>query len=322
MTLARGHLTDDFAIGSINLESAFAIGEQRLDPVPLPARTDADPPDTGLYPLWDGVSVTANGSVTGPSVPPYVRPVVLTVGTVEERLAVFGPRLWTRSLPGGLRPSAPEHFDHLAMSWDHAFGGAFVLPPGLLFGTDLPHPGGRVGYALNEQGVGFYPDEARASEQPLPRIERMDALLQQWNDRTEPGGLAPCPQLAALRLSHQAKRMSERAQATPGVAAPIDGTAVLMMLHHAPPRLIFPEARAVVSVWLDGFATGPIRFVVSASPVDVVVRTGKVSEPVRPRLRSVHVDAERRLVRVTHGHMFRYAPNQPPAWIMVTRRHQ
>ena len=321
--LAHGHLSDDFAVGSVNLESAFALGEGRLAPVPLPPRTDADPPDIGGYPLWDGVSVTANGSVVCPSAPPFVQPVVVTVGAEVERLAVFGPRRWTRSFGGGvLRPSPPERFDHLPMTWDHAFGGAFVLPPGLLFGTDLPHPGGRVAYTLNEQGVGFYADEASASEHTLPRIERAEGLVQHWNDRPEPSGLAPCPQLAALRLSHQARRMGERPTVNPTEVAPVDATVVLSLLHHAPPRLIVREPPPLTSVSLDGFASGPIRFEIPDSPIEVVVRIGKVGEPVRPRLRSVHVDAARRLVRVTHGHMFRYSPDQAPAWILVTRREQ
>ncbi len=319
VTLARGHVSDDHAVGAIVVESAFALGAGGLAPVELPPRTGTDPPDLGSVVLWEGASVTAHGTVACPAAPPYATPVSLAVGAAEERLVVFGPRSWTRPPGGGaLRPSEPERFDRIAMGWDLAFGGAFDLPPGTVPGTDVPHPGGRVAYVLNEDGAGFYPDEERALGRPLPRIERADALVQGWSDRPEPGGLAPCPQLVALRLFHLARSREGSPPAEPQDPPRIDLDAAFLVQHHAPPRLVFRDLRAGAPVRLRGLDGGPVAFEIPESPIEV--RTKRRGDPVPPLLRSVHVDAERRLVRVTHAHPFVYAPDTAPAWIRVTRR--
>jgi hypothetical protein len=212
-----------------------------------------------------------------------------------------------------LVPGDPERFETVPLSWAHAFGGSYTLPPGTLPGTDLPHPGGTIAFPLNEVGTGFYPDEPRAVDQPLPRVERADQLVRRWDDRPEPGGLAPCPGHGALRLSHLARTAGATGQREVDRVA-----ATLSILHHAPPRLILHDVRAGTPVMLAGVGTD-VRFLVPESPVVMVLRTGRSREPVPPRLRGVHIDADQRIVRIVYGHMFHYSPIRPPSWIVVDR---
>jgi hypothetical protein len=325
VALARGHVTDDVAVASVNLESAYGPRSGRLDPALLPAeRGDGDPPDILRLPFWRGVSLTVAGTVQGPGHAPHVRHVSITAGAVQHRLAVFGSRRWRRVHPlGALEPSEPEPFDTLPLTWAHAFGGAFVMAAGLLPGTDLPHPGGRFGYPLNENGVGFYPDERSAVDQPLPRIERVEELVQRWSDRPEPGGFAPCPELAGLRLFHGARRQGasllDPAEARRPCLRPEDIHLALLVMHHAPPRLVLDEVDAGTPISVDGLSALPIRFELPPSPMRVAVRVGRTEEPVQGRVRSVHLDADRGLLRVVHGHLFRYPPSRPPSWVLVDR---
>src|SRR4051794_22025769 len=76
--------------------SAVVVSHYRIEPNGLvwldqpPARVPRDPPDPLAFPLWKGVSVTATGNVLGPSRPPFIRLVTLSIGSEVRRLAVFG----------------------------------------------------------------------------------------------------------------------------------------------------------------------------------------------------------------------------------------
>src|SRR5580704_1321548 len=115
VVLARGQVTDEVAIASVNLESAYQPRSGRLEQAVLPAeRGDRDPPDIVRLPLWRGVSLTVAGTVHGPGRAPHVRYVSITAGAGQHRLAVFGPRRWRRAHPlGALEPTDPEPFDAL-----------------------------------------------------------------------------------------------------------------------------------------------------------------------------------------------------------------
>ena len=269
-------------------EEIYLHAQRDLNEVVLASHTTSVGGDQSA---WEGVSVTAHGTVACPAAPPFVTHVVLAVGAVEERLEVFGPRVWTRAAPGdALRPGEAKRYGRVALGWGLAFGGGYELPPGTVPGTDLPHPGGRIVYALNEEGLGFYPDEGRALGQGLPRIERADALVRRWDDRPEPGGLTPCPDHAALRLFHLAMSRVANPPAAPPEPGQPDLDAVLLMPHHAPPRLVLRRVPAGTPVSLDGLDGGPIRFEVPESPI--VVRAEEGADPVPPRLRCLHVDAQ------------------------------
>lgn len=313
VALARGHASDELAIASVNLEVVYAIRGQQLEPLePPPPRAAVDPPDATRIPLWSGTSVTLSGVARGPARAPHVCPVAVAVGTEMRRLIVFGERRWTRPLLGGpLQASPALPFDAVPLTWDRAFGGAYDLEPGVLPGSALPHPGGRVAFPLNAGGIGFYPDERAALDQLLPPLELPDQLIKAWGDRPEPAGFAPCPQLASLRLpSAPPEPEHDRAWAV---------TAALRMLHHAPGRLIFAALAPATPVEVTGLGE-PVRFACPPSPIVVSCRKGRDATPVPGRLRSVHVDMTALAVRISYGHQFPYPPDAAPSWIAAERR--
>jgi hypothetical protein len=198
--LARGHITDDLAALSLNLEVVYQLASDgTLHLTTSSSRLDSDPPDICRRPLWRGVSVTAFGQVHAPVRPPHLKVVQLSAGDLHHRLVVFGARRWRKAV-GQVVATEPMPFDSVPLDWEHAFGGFFDRPAGYSDDGKLPHPGGRMVYGFNPDGVGFYPHADAALEQPLPRIERQDMLVRSWSDRPVPGGLAPCPRLAGLRV--------------------------------------------------------------------------------------------------------------------------
>jgi hypothetical protein len=319
VSVARGHVSDELAVAAVVVSHALRVDGERLVPLrePTPPR-DTDPPDISRLPLWDGVSVSAAGPAFGPGRAPHVRPVLFRIGTVERRLIVFGDRRWERRLGGPLVASAPAPFERIDLSFERAFGGGYDLPPGLLPGTDLPHPGLRVAYPLNPRGVGYYADEKSALGALLPSVERPDQLVRAWNDTPDPAGFSPCPELGALRMTpevHAAAKLAGGAADTSSVSTA--ATYALRLYHHAPPLLIFGDLLPGTLVELAGAGTGPVRFVVPMSPAKISVRARKQDTEIQPRLRSLHVDAERRVVRIIHAHSFHYDPRLAPSWIRV-----
>jgi hypothetical protein len=317
--LARGHVTDHVAVASVVVSASFRFGAAGLAPCheTIPPSESDPPPEVSRFALWTGVSVTAAGSAAGPATPPHVCPVFFRIGSAERRLIVFGDRRWERVLGGGLQPSAPAPFERLSLSFARAFGGTFDVPPGLVPGTDLPHPGVRVAYPLNEGGVGYYPDERAAQGAPLPNIERPDQLVRRWNDAPEPAGFTPCRELVYWRMREEGAALAARSEADPdaiwrGAPPP------LRLQHHAPPSLIFDELSSGTAIELHGISADPIRFLVPPLGSEVTVRVRRARVVVRPKLRALHVDAERSVLRAIHDHTFRYDPGSPPEWIVVT----
>ena len=316
LRLASGRISDELAVAAVVIKLELGVDGDRLVTLPeLAGATEADPPAAVTRaPLWHGVSVTAAGHAAGPPQAPFVCPVILRVGAAERRLIVFGERRWERRLGAGLAPSPALRFDRIALSFARAFGGGYDLPPGLMPGTELPHPGLRVGYPLNKHGIGYYPDERAAIGGQLPSIERPDQLVRHWNDSPEPAGFTPCPDLVAWRLKHAVPTTGHD-----------DAESVLLrtlsMQHHAPPLLIFEDVAPGTPIQLQGLGRGPLRFVVPPTPARVsTVGPRKVETEVRPRLRGLHVDADRHVVCFIFAHTFHYHPQRPPRWNPSRRR--
>jgi hypothetical protein len=323
--LARGYVTETLAVAAIVVETAYAIGPSgALTRLEAPReRAPSDPPDITDQPLWKGVSVTAAGEVHGPASPPFVRSVSLSVGSETRRLSVFGPRRFRPRAGGGLSPSDPERFDRVPLSFQQAFGGAYDLPPGIEPGTNLPHPGGRVIFALNERGTGFHPSEQAAAGQPLPAIEDPAQLIEQWSDRPEPAGFSPCPELVALRLPRTPIPLRldlAPAEQIRAIRSEADKGALLSglrMIHHAPPALIFPSIAPGTAIELHGVGRRSLRIAAPPSPLRVQTRPPQPERAVEASLRSLHLDAGAEILLAVHAHAFRYEGKAAPRWIHV-----
>ena len=313
--LARGRLSDEGSAGALVVCSSYRVREGKLTPCEDGAPLPTDPPDLTREALWAGTSVTAAGAVYGPRAAPFLRAVSLTVGDTSRHLSVFGDRRWTPGRAGELEPSAPAPFETLALSFALAYGGHVDVPPGLFPGTDLPYPGGRLAYSLNQGGIGFYLDKAAARGAPVPNFELSDQLVKQWSDRPTPGCFAPCPYLAALRM-----RLPEPA-ASPQEWVPPDPaemfSTMLRASHHAPGYLIFEDVPEGTAIHLAGLGCEVIHFAAPPPPVRVTLRRGPSRRDVRPEIRSIHVDADRGVVSCVHGYGFLYRSGQEPSWVLV-----
>lgn len=321
--LAKGNVSDSLSVGAISIEHAYRfLLDGRLELCnEHPAAQPTDPPDILHQPLWVGTSVTVTGTVHGPSMAPFLRPVSLHVGSESRRLVVFGERKWQPTIFGELEASVPARFEALPLSFARAFGGSFELSPGVDARNGLPHPGGRVSYPLNGEGLGFYRDKASARLAPLPNIELAGQLITRWDDRPVPGGFAPCPKLVGLRLRTPAL-MSLLQQASPTTKdehAAFSAMAAMNVLHHAPGPLILGSLAAGTPIHLEGLGRRSFRFEVSLPEASVHLRQGRKRTSVPWALRSLHIDADQETVRCVFAHAFRYDPANTPSWIEVVR---
>ena len=322
--LARGNVSESTAVGAVIVRTEHRINKGRLERSEEPlALNSTNPPDVSRIALWLGVSVTAAGEVYGPASAPFTRSAIFTIGSVARRLQVFGDRRWRRTLLGELAASEPQPFERMTLSFARAFGGSIDVPPGLFPGTDLPFPGGRLGYVANPGGVGFHFDQAAAEGSLLPNVELADQLILKWDARPDPGGFSPCRELPALRISPMVApaKMDTSGRTRAGLAetAELDHeiTQAFRALHHAPGYLIFDDLPPGTSLQLEGVGRRSIRFEVPAPPVVVGVYRGRRRDDVSPHIRSIHVNADHETVACAYGYSFQYDQNQAPSWISV-----
>ncbi len=313
--LAKGHFAPDLGVLAVTVEEVFDIDAQgalsrcseRRE------RRDSDPPDQGDRVLWRGTSVTAFATVQAPPRPPFARQVRLQVADRVVDLAVYGDRTWEKRL-GQWGPSEPQRFERLPLSWQRAFGGTVTLEPHLTRDR-LPHPGGPVSYPLNPTGRGFTIPDSPMEGTPLPNIEHPGALISAPHEHPVPHGFAPCPELFALRTREQQRELPA---ACPVIEAAFDTWIPLRMQHHAPGWLIFerPLAEGTV-IELSGHGGEGLKATVPACPARVQTRFGSQTAELGPQVRSVHLDGDRRQLRVTWAHAGRYHPRRAPQWIDV-----
>jgi hypothetical protein len=307
--LTHGGFAEGHCAGALVVVTTYRATPGKLTLCDAPPRVPTDPPDLSRQALWSGTSVTAAGDVYGPQSGHFQRIVSLAVGDVFRRLLVSGDRHWTPGLTGELEPSAPARFERIALSFARAYGGFVDVPPGLFPGSDLPFPGGRLAYPLNEGGVGFYLDKAAATGRALPNIEIIDHPVRQWSDRPMPGGFGPCPDLPALRMSPPERH--EQPTGEQMFAGMFRG------IHHAPGYLIFDALRPGTPIEIEGVGQGIVHFEVPPPPVRVTLRRAAGLESTRAELRSVHVDADRAMISCVHGYGFFYRDGDAPTWVLV-----
>ncbi len=216
----------------------------------------------------------------------------LRVGSSEMNIVVFGTRIWQRGALGGLVPSSPIPFERVPMSWESAYGGVTTEPAAVveMDGEEAFVPEHEAGYPLNFDGKGFYTDEARAVDQPLPQLEDPAALVRRWDDRPEPVCLAPYPLWGGMRAKYMMKGQE------------LDMTGVRKLGSRAAPRTTFDAIAAGTEIVLSGMLPGGavLSFGVPRTPVVVSMSVGSRIETIVPRLDAVDIDAEDREVRFVY----------------------
>jgi len=216
----------------------------------------------------------------------------LRVGSSEASVTALGTRVWQRSALGGLVPSAPLAFERVAMSWENAYGGLTTEPAAVteIDGDEAFVPEHEAGYPLNFDGKGFYTNEARAVDQPLPQLEDPEVLVRRWDDRPEPVCFAPYPLWGGMRAQYMMKEKQ------------LDMTGVRKLGSRAAPRTTFDSLEPGTEIALAGMRPGgaSLAFRVPPSPVVVEVSVGTRAETIVSRLDAIDIDAEAGEVRIVY----------------------
>jgi len=161
----------------------------------------------------------------------------MTVGSTRRDLVVTGDRHW-ETPESGPRPSAPEPFTVMPLTWKRAFGGSCAVEidrESFVDLCDVRNPSGRgwdpsvAAEALGRQlkPPAGYPrfDSTRL----LPNVERPESLVTAWEDSPEPACWAPVPTTSSVH----AQRMI-----VDGPDGPLVGAGVY---HRAHPDWVLPR---------------------------------------------------------------------------------
>lgn len=172
--------------------------------------------------------------------------VALRVGDLVKTARVFGHRAWSTVL-GIARMSAPQPFERIPLTYEHAFGGTDASPQ---------EPGQRESEPRNPVGKGLRARKSRRSLEslPIPHVEDPENLIDGVDARPAPVGFTPVAKAWTPRSGYagtydeawQAARMPLLPQdfdprfytaASPGLSMPYaQGGEPLDLIHLTPSR--------------------------------------------------------------------------------------
>lgn len=136
-----------------------------------------------------GTDVVVVGSACGRDGEEHTRlDVLLRVGPIEKALAVFGPRVWFKSV-GHYELTPPQPFVAQELRWEGAYGG-----------MDLEDPEKTADDPRNPLGRGVVADPARLQHAIAPWIEDPRDPIQSDASRPAPVGVTAIPPFFASRL--------------------------------------------------------------------------------------------------------------------------
>jgi hypothetical protein len=146
------------------------------------------------FPLYKPrCDVLLNGSAYAPGGRPTTKVTVgLRVGAMQKSFTVVGPRIWRRSLLAA-KPSAPQPFARLPISYDQAYGGRDV---------SARNPDKEKTYADNPAGCGYYPLTSRGKliGKPLPNTAELGTTVDTCRGRSRPMAFGPIGRNFAARF--------------------------------------------------------------------------------------------------------------------------
>ncbi|MEP7124246.1 MAG: DUF2169 domain-containing protein [Byssovorax sp.] len=214
------------------------------------------------------LKTTTDVAVVGEAVTPDGRPaascaVRVSVGPVQRLLQVTGDRVWQTRI-GGQRPTSPEPFVRMPLSYERAYGGVHDQgPKGVLF------------EARNPLGKGYRGKRSAADVEgmPLPNIEDPAALIHSPDDSPAPAGVGFIAPSWEPRKSF-AGTYDERWRTTRAPYLPADFDP--RFFQAANPALVCPaplhggEPVELANLSIDGV----VRFRLPACAFDVAVTVG------------------------------------------------
>jgi hypothetical protein len=278
--LAGAHdAPDELFLASVTIHERYVHDGARLwlDPGEHPRELES----AFDAPLTNGTSVTASGVVDGSTSAVLARRVRLVVGPDLIEVVCRGPRQW-RTVRGQLLPSEPTPFEPFKLGWEHAFGGRFVLPPGVDPESGLPQPGGELPHPMNPMGMGYAPGGRYEEGMPLPRVELLADQLSAVGQEPIPGGLGPACDLPGMRW---------RIPYDPRTQLPRSSHSSPFFIHHSAPfYLVFDTVLPGTRVQVLGFSGGEVQHEVPRPRSRV--RWEGADGATGTRLRAVHLDLE------------------------------
>jgi hypothetical protein len=214
-------------------------------------------------------------------------------GGFSNELAVFGDRVWQRSMRGPLVPSSPLPFREMALDWRRAYGGATEYQ-----GTPATH-------FLNAAGMGLYWSESDAVERPLPNLEDPAKLITRWEDRPMPAGWGPITNAPTWHATRWFMDLAERGAPAPSHDE-IASASLSFFEGTAAPAMIAPSLSPGELVELTGLSPRPMRFTVPDLALRVSSRVGDdlIERALTPS--GLWVIASHDLVVLTARANFRY----------------
>lgn len=199
-------ISEERLLGAVVVKAVFKIESSRLIPDSgppwpvggIPIKTEFGELDGETPFLREGVDLILLGNAYSSTDSPNQIDVTVGVGEFSYRMKVFGDRIWIRRSPEEpLIPCDPAPFPFIPLTWEHAYGGTADVDAG------------KMPFAANPIGRGFYLDERQAEGKPLPNIENPDHLIQNWQDQPDPAGAGPYSRewslraLRAVEINHE-----------------------------------------------------------------------------------------------------------------------
>lgn len=210
--------------------------------------------------------------------------VEVEAGPYKQSLMVFGDRVWQED-SGKLRPSEPELFSRMPITYSNAFGGKAKNDP-----AELP-------YHHNPVGKGFAIQREDAIGKSLPNIEAPDALVKNYLDRPKPVGFAAYPRDWGLRVAAgvEYNKQTEETKIKPELFC------------NGHPDFSSKQLDPGTQILINGMSTdGPICFKLPPCPFKVEISFDEKKHVRELRMDEVLVDLRTSTVDISYRKKFDY----------------
>ncbi len=152
----------------ISEDGTLRLSDEQVEPLYAPEYTGADGEsslryEADLVAMKPATDVYLNGVAYAPKGKPTTKvKVSFQIDRLRKELLVHGNRTWQRSLTRGLKPSSPDSFVAMPITYERSFGG---------FDQEDPNPQKHLIDFKNPVGSGFAAKKSHLFGKPAPNIE-------------------------------------------------------------------------------------------------------------------------------------------------------
>lgn len=208
--------------------------------------------------------------------------VAIELGPHRRELRVFGDRRWLKR-GVALRPSDPEFFEEMPLSYAHAYGGV------------TEHDYETAAYADNPIGRGYYLSAAGAENGLLPNIEHNDAArIESWEQTVAVAGWAPYPRTWGIRAREGIDVQDDF------LRNPIPLPPRPRLYNNAHSTLIFPSFADDSVISLHGMRAAQLSFELPRLELVAEIVVGRNRGQARGVLDGIHLWVDANRITLTH----------------------